>query len=279
MRGTARQLCKQMGIKIRPTNQRCGPMETHAINVISNLIGKHGVELMTLTLRVFTETSEGNQLELRSDAIYAVHDICRSMRRWTSLGLPFLEAWDTIEIGELRRRAKSSRLIRIDYRVRAVLCALMLDRLRPQLEPLEAKPTVVKAPPKPPRRVRRAIEIDRMIAIGRELAAMRAQFKSNNHFGRAVSARYPALDPQAAINLRRVAQAYGSKSQVYRRLSWDALDQLASRSVTGAIRAMLEQRILAGEHVTADDIRSASGKRLQSPRRRAAAVSAMRMAA
>jgi hypothetical protein len=111
------------------------------------------------------------------------------------------------------------------------------------------------------------------------LVATRAQFRSNNHFGRAVSTRFPKLDPQVAINLRRVAQAYGDRPQIYRRLSWDALEQLASRSVKGVVRAILEQRILAGERVGADDIRGASGKRMQSPGRRAATRPTIKMAA
>src|SRR5665213_732097 len=109
MRGTARRLCKQMDIKVRPTNERCGPMETHAINVIGNLIESRGLENMVLTLRIITESSVANRSQLNRAVIYAVNDICR-LRRFTDLGLALLEAFDEIDLGAMLASAKAEAL-------------------------------------------------------------------------------------------------------------------------------------------------------------------------
>jgi hypothetical protein len=45
-----------------------------------------------------------------------VNAVCRSKKRWISLGLAFLEAFDTIDLGELRRRAESFGLWKIGIR-------------------------------------------------------------------------------------------------------------------------------------------------------------------
>ena len=126
MRAAARKLCKQMEIRVRPTNEKCGPMETHAINIIANLIKTHGVENMVLTLRILTETNPANQSQLNRNVITAVNDVCR-LRRWTSLGLPFLEAFDRINLGVFHAEAKADPMSTI-YNARTLLTCKILQR-------------------------------------------------------------------------------------------------------------------------------------------------------
>lgn len=245
-------------------------METHAINTIANLIEGHGTEAMTLTLRVFTETHENNRSAMTADAIFAVHDICRSMRRWTASGLPFLEAWDAVDINVLRDRAKSSGLIRIGYKVRSVLCALLIDRLRPQLEPPPApKPERPKREPKLPAYLARVPGVERNIALGLELVALRSTIRSNREFSWAVRRGFD-VDGQQACELMKVARAYGTMPEVFARLSWNALLHLASPALPAAAREALEGRIVAGERIGAPEIRAARGAlRTGGPRRQA----------
>jgi hypothetical protein len=58
-----------------------------------------------------------------------------------------------------------------------------------------------------------------------------------------------------------VAKAYANRRDVWSRLSWDALEALSSPSMPAAARSSIERRILAGEQITADEIRAARGKR------------------
>jgi hypothetical protein len=149
----ARRLCRQFGITLKPIQERCGEMESHCISIIPHLMKKHGTEAMVLTLRVLTETNPHNRHQLNREVITAVNAVCRS-KRWTALGLSFLEAWDAIDLGELRQRAISFGLWM--QPVWVTMVALIIDRLRPVLEPLVPKPTTkpVKIPRNPSRRFR-----------------------------------------------------------------------------------------------------------------------------
>lgn len=271
-----------MGIKIRAPHERrarCRPLETHAINTIANLIDEHGVETMTLTLRIFTETHENNKSAMTADAIFAVHDICRSMRHWTALGMPFLEAWDAIDINVLRDRAKSSALIRIGYKVRSVLCALLIDRLRPQLEATPApKPERLKREPKLPAWLTRVPGVEKNIALGLELLALRSAIKGNTAFGHAVRHRFD-VDGQHACEVMKVARVYGTRPEIFTRLSWNALLHLASPALPAAAREALERRILAGHRIGAPEIRAARAPRKAGRPRRQSERPASRIAA
>jgi hypothetical protein len=54
-----------------------------------------------------------------------------------------------------------------------------------------------------------------------------------------------------------VAKAFGTKPEVYRRLSWKALHDPSSPSLLPAVRQDLEARVISGELITGPDIRRA----------------------
>jgi hypothetical protein len=85
------------------------------------------------------------------------------------------------------------------------------------------------------------------------------------------------ITKDAAI-LMAVADAFGSKPEIYRRISWRALIELSSPALPLAAREALEARIRAGEHVGAPAIRSIRGA-LRTDRTRPQAEPAGRMAA
>src|SRR5260370_21851821 len=88
MSAAARKLCRQFGITLKPNHEHCREMESHCINVIPQLMEKHGVDTMVLTLRELTETNPRNRHQLNRDVITAVNAVCRS-KRWTSLAWRF----------------------------------------------------------------------------------------------------------------------------------------------------------------------------------------------
>jgi hypothetical protein len=161
-------------------------MESDCISIIPHLMKKHGTEAMVLTLRVLTETNPHNRHQLNREVITAVNAVCRS-KRWTALGLSFLEAWDAIDLGELRQRAISFGLWM--QPVWVTMVALIIDRLRPVLEPLVPKPTPkpVKIPrePKPPISVTRIPAVQANVNLGLKLLTLRATTPGNCAFWKA----------------------------------------------------------------------------------------------
>jgi hypothetical protein len=111
-----------------------------------------------------------------------------------------------------------------------------------------------------------------------ELIALRATIKSNCAFGRQVRRRFD-IDGQHACETMKVARAYGTRPEIFTRLSWNALVMLASPSMPAAVRQDLEARILAGEPIGAPQIRRARGKLRSGRPRRPSDQPALRMAA
>jgi hypothetical protein len=254
MCATARHLCQQFEITIKPYNLRPGEMETWCENTIARLLEKHGEPAMVMTLRVLTETHANNRSQLNREVITAVNAVCR-LKRWKSLGLAFLDPWDAIDLGELRQQALS---FPRTQKLWKVLFVLIVTRLSPVLDPLVAtpKPAKVKRETKPPRSVTRIAEIEKQIALGNALLELRSRAKWNNEFGR-IRCKLFDVDTQTGVELMRVARFFGQKPAVYRRLSWQALVELSAVSLPWNVRRRLEIAITAGRKVTAVQIRRA----------------------
>jgi hypothetical protein len=77
----------------------------------------------------------------------------------------------------------------------------------------------------------------------------------------------------------KVARLYGTRPEVYTRLSWNALLYLASPTLTVDVREALEARIIAGERIGAPEIRAVREVPKAVRRRRQAERQAARMAA
>jgi hypothetical protein len=79
-------------------------------------------------------------------------------------------------------------------------------------------------------------------------------------FGREVRRRFPGVDQVTASEAMKVARAYGTWPEIYRRLSWIALFELSSPKMAQSVRQALEAKVIAGESVTAAQIRKARGR-------------------
>jgi hypothetical protein len=85
-----------------------------------------------------------------------------------------------------------------------------------------------------------------------------------------VRARFD-IDAAHAVDCARVAKAFAARPEIYRAVSWIALVELASPKMSPSVRQALEAKILAGQSVTARDIRRARGPlKGGSPKRRPA---------
>jgi hypothetical protein len=101
-----------------------------------------------------------------------------------------------------------------------------------------AKPAA-KPEPKPPRSLARVPGVEKNIRLGLDLLALRATIKSNYAFGRAVRRQFD-IDGQHCCEIMMVARVYGARPEIFTRLSWNALLDLASLALPAATRAALE---------------------------------------
>ncbi len=249
MSGAALKLFDDLDVRFVPTKHRCGPMETHAVNIVDRTIRQHGLPHATLTLRTIVE-SDGNQDALVADIIEAVSDIIRFHPRWSNLGLELLGAFDKIDLIELRRKVKAAKVQPLRVGISTLICVELEKILGPAVLP---KPVRAKAQPKPPASLTRVPGVERNVALGLELLKLRSAIKSNREYGRQVRIQFDA-ESKLAVDALKVARVYGARPGIYTRLSWNALVTLASPALPAAAREALEARICAGERIGAPEI-------------------------
>jgi hypothetical protein len=257
--------------------QRRGPRSTCCGNVVQRLILKHGLPHAVIVLKTIIET-EGNEGELIADVIHAISDLIRAHPRWVGLGGIWLEAFDKISLAEVRRIAKTTGVQPLRDAIMTLLCLRLEEILGPSKLPKPPRPVRVELPPKPPRSVTRIPEIEKNISLGKELLALRASIACNKQFGRERRRRFPDVDSITAARTMRVARLYAGRPEIWRAASWRTLIELASPKMAPSMRQALEAKILAGETITAPQIRKARGPfKGGSPKRRP--VEPVRMAA
>jgi len=255
----ALKLFEQLEIKYIPCSEiRCrGPMSTCCGKFVQRLIKKHGLPHATIVLRTIVE-SEGNQAELIADTIGAVSDLVRTHARWVNLGLAFIEAFDAISLAQVRKTAKATGVQPLRDAIMTLVCVELEKILGPSKLPKAPKPVRTKREPKPPRSVTRIPEIEKNIALGVGLLALRAATPGNSQFGRLARARF-GVDQIQTSRAMRVARLYADRPEIYRAASWVTLVELSSPKMSSSVRQAHEAKILAGESVTAPQIRKARG--------------------
>jgi hypothetical protein len=254
----ALQLFDDLGIKtVRAYYQKAGPgpLQTAAAAVVARMIRNRGLPHATLVLRAIAESSDANRHALIADIIEAVSDLIIGHPRWAGTGLALLEAFDSIDLVGIRKIAKAAKIRPLRAGI-ATLVAVELERLLgPSALP---KPAKVKIDRKPPARLTRVPGVEKNIALGLELMALRSAIKGNSAFGRQMRRQFD-VDAQHAAEVMKVARVYGSRPEIFSRLSWNALLHLASPALSAAAREALEARIRAGEAISATEIRAARG--------------------
>jgi hypothetical protein len=251
----ALDLFEQLEIEYVRSNEarRRGPRSTCCGNIVQRLVRKRGAGHVTIVLRTIVE-SQGNESELVADVIGAISDLIRAHPRWVGLGLQWLEAFDQISLAEVRKTAKATGVRPLRNAIMTLLCLELDVILGPSKRPKPPKPVKVKREPTLPISVTRIPGVEASIDVGVKLLALRATTPGNCQFGRLVRARFD-IDQLRATEAMRVARVYADRPEIYRRLSWQALLDLASPSIPAAVRQQLEAVITPGNPITGPDIR------------------------
>jgi len=241
----ALKLFEKLEIKYVPCSEirRGVPMLTCSAKFVSNLIEKHGLPHVTVTLRAIVER-EGNAAELISDVIGAVSDVILSHPRWPKLGLQFIEAFDRISLSEVRKTAKAANVQPLRVGV-ATLIAIELSKIlgpsRPAKPPAKSKAEIMQG----------------KLALGSALLKLKAEEKPAR-FAALVFERLK-LNSQATIVYRAMtaAKLYADRPEITGLISWEGLAALAAPATPPAVRRKLEAAILTGQRVRLSHVRRA----------------------
>jgi hypothetical protein len=213
---------------------------------------------LTLLIRTIIE-SEGNEGALVVPVVAAVESAMRP--QWTSTGIRWLEAFDRIPLLSTLDAMRSLELFR-ESSLGEYLGISIQNRLWKAFGPDELpKPVKVKPPKKPPARVTRVPVIEKRIELGLKLIELRSRAKSNVEFGELRRRHFPDLATLEAAEMMKVARVCGNRPEIFGRVSWQALVELASRSLSASKRTRFETDIIAGKQVTAKDVRKARSRR------------------
>jgi hypothetical protein len=251
----AKRLCRQLEIKIINTADRPGPMRTSAVNTIRRILADHGQGHTVTTLRAIVEGNPANRTMLREDVIRAISGIVRAHPGWPERGGIWLEAWDSVDLVQIRHSAKASGIRPLRFAIGVMVCLRLAEILGPSVLP---KPPKIKREPKLPAYLARVPGVEKNVALGLELLKLRSAITSNRVYGRQVRRQFD-VETKLAVNALKVARLYGARPEIFTRLSWNALLHLASPTLPAAAREALERRIVAGEHIGAPEIRAARG--------------------
>ena len=220
----------------------------------SKMFGTDGRGHITLLLRTILESANGPEA-LVEPIVSAVSSCMRP--EWTGLGLKWIESFDRVPLVSLMETLRD---LFGEKNIGQHLPTVIRNKLYAILvEPAEAKPTAkVKLPPKPPLSVSRIPAIEKNIALGVGLLALRAATPGNSQFGRLARARF-GVDQIQTSRAMRVARLYADRPEIYRAASWVTLVELSSPKMSSSVRQAIEAKIVTGESVTAPQIRKARG--------------------
>lgn len=252
-----KRLCRQLEIKIINTADRPGPMRTSAVNTIRRILADYGQDHTVTTLRAIVEGNPVNRVMLREDVLRAISDIVRAHPGWPERGGIWLEAWDSVDLVQIRHSAKASGIRPLRFAIGPMVCLRLTEILGPSVLPKQPK-SKIKREPKPPAWLTRVPGIEKNVRLGIELLTLRTANKSSTAFGHQVRRQFD-VETKHASETMKVARLYGARPEIYTRLSWSALVTLASPTLPAAAREVLERRIIAGERIGAPEIRAVRG--------------------
>lgn len=247
------EICAELGLDIIPTKQRLRAGQTKAESVLHSIYEHHGEGHLVLLLRTLLET-EGNSLHVNDFVLRGLSEVMLAHPEWPQKGLAWLEAFDGLDLGQIRRQAKLNRQA-VPQR-HGVAAGLFRE-----LANIFAAPKVErrKVEKKLPRSVTRVPENSAKIELGRKLLALREQTPNNRKFGELVRGQFD-LEASAVSQLMRVAKVYRGREDITSRLSWRGLVALSSSRLPEHVRRGLEKRILAGESISVSRVEAAGAR-------------------
>lgn len=102
------RICAELGIEILPTTRKPGPGQTTAGATLHALCRSHGEGHLILILRTLME-SEGNSDHINEFTLMGISDVMLAHPEWPNTGLRWLEAFDKIDLGDIREHARRNR--------------------------------------------------------------------------------------------------------------------------------------------------------------------------
>jgi hypothetical protein len=218
-----------------------------------------GQERVTFTLRCILET--GNESALCLPVVQAVDGALRF--GWEHKIAEALEVFDGIKLRETLETLRSLDLFDNERELTGALERILTRKLRRALTPRPPEPP--KAPSKQERiaadkqaRASATVRIvERKMDLGRKLAALRDATPNNREFGAAVRKQFDLHNSLEVAEMARVARRYGNRPEIFSKVGWRVLKELASSATSESERQKFEARILAGEIVRANEIAAA----------------------
>ncbi|KRR11297.1 hypothetical protein CQ12_05575 [Bradyrhizobium jicamae] len=210
-----------------------------------------------LTCRCILE-SEGNEGAFAEPFVGAVYGVC-SKQSFADRGLDLVAAFDQIPLQDIVKTMRGLDLFK-ESSIRHYLSMIVENKVRKILFPPQPEP-----PPKPSRRERIAADkraaaaarnrnVERKMDLGRKLATLRDVMPNNRRFGAAVRKQFDLHDPLEVAEMARVARRYGDRPEIFRKVGWRVLVELASSATSEAKCREFEARIAAGECVNGAEV-------------------------
>jgi hypothetical protein len=241
-------LTKEVRLYLQKTLRRCD-----LVRSISLAPAPKGEERITVLLRTVYESSNGHAA-LTLPILDAVSNCTHQI--WVDKGLAWIEAFDRIDLVGLH--ATLTELGLADQLGRALHVKLEGIIGPPTVEPA-AKPVKTTAK-KLPARITRVALIEKRIEIGLKLIELRAKARRNNDFSTMRKKQLGDVDSVLATEATRVARIYGSRPDIFRRISWRALVELSSPSLSTSTRQRFEAAIRAGKDIKGPQVARARGR-------------------
>ncbi|MEH2565673.1 hypothetical protein [Bradyrhizobium sp. AZCC 2289] len=102
------KICAELGLEILPTNKKPGPGQTTAGATLHAIYRGHGEGHLIMLLRTLLE-SEGGSEHVNEFTLMGISDVMLAHPEWPSKGLAWLEAFDKVDLGDIREQARRNR--------------------------------------------------------------------------------------------------------------------------------------------------------------------------
>ncbi|MDE5454036.1 hypothetical protein GWE18_14395 [Bradyrhizobium sp. CSA112] len=250
---TLAAICADVGVEILPTTATVRAGQTTARSTLQQIFEDRGEGHVIQLLRTFTET-ENHRARIDTFALHAISDIMVAYPSWADSGLRWFDVFDRVDIAAAQRQAKLNRgVVPQRYGVAAAIFPALQSEFAPSA-PVKPNRKALAAAARAAQDAARLAHVERRLELGRKLAALRDATPNNKRFGRAVREQFDLHDSLEVAEMMRISRRYGERPEIFRKVGWRGLVELASSATSEAQRRELEARILAGERVNGAEI-------------------------
>jgi hypothetical protein len=102
------KICADLGLEILPTTKKPGPGQTTAGATLHAIYRSHGEGHLVMLLRTLLE-SDGGSEHVNEFTLMGISDVMLAHPEWPEKGLAWLEAFDKVDLGDIREQARRNR--------------------------------------------------------------------------------------------------------------------------------------------------------------------------